>query len=64
MRWMDPRERLRLLQEGFRIALVDDVVVVPLFAQELFILTAADVDLVPRADLRIVVKDIGFTDMI
>ena len=58
---MDPRERLPLLQEGFRIALVDDVVVVPLFAQELFILTAADVDLVPRADQRIVVKDIGFT---
>lgn len=58
---MDPVERLRLLQDGFRIALVEDVVVIPLFAQELFILTAKDVDMVPRVDQRVVVKDIGFT---
>ena len=58
---MDAQKRLRLLQEGFKIALVDDVVVVPLFSQELFILTASDVDLQPRADLRIVAKDIRFT---
>jgi len=58
---MNSQERLRLLQEGFKIALVDDVVVVPLFSQELFILTATYIDLKPRADLRIIVKDIGFT---
>jgi peptide/nickel transport system substrate-binding protein len=58
---MDPEIRLRLLQEGFRIALVDDIVVIPLFSQELFILTAKNIDLKPRADLRLVVKDIRFT---
>ena len=57
---MDAEIRLELLQEGFRIALVDDVAVVPLFSQELFVLTATDVDLIPRADLRVVVKDIKF----
>ena len=58
---MNPVERLRLLQEGFRIALVDDVMVVPLFSQDLFVLTAKNVELTPRADLRSVVKDIRFT---
>jgi len=58
---MDTYERLRLLQEGFRIALVDDVAVVPLFSQILFTLTASDVEFIPRADLRVVVKDIRFT---
>jgi peptide/nickel transport system substrate-binding protein len=57
---MDAETRLELLQDGFRIALVDDVAVVPLFSQELFVLTATDVDMVPRADLRVVVKDIKF----
>jgi peptide/nickel transport system substrate-binding protein len=57
---MDAKTRLELLQEGFRIALVDDVAVVPLFSQELFVLTATDVNLIPRADLRVVVKDINF----
>lgn len=57
---MDSEERLRLLKEGFRIALVDDVVVVPLFSQELLALTSSNVSLVPRADLRSVVKDIIF----
>jgi hypothetical protein len=55
---MDSEERLRLLQEGFRIALVDDVVVVPLFSQELLALTAKDIECKPRADLRSIVKDI------
>jgi peptide/nickel transport system substrate-binding protein len=58
---MNAEERLHLLQEGFRIALVDDVMVVPLFSQELFVLTAKDIELRPRADLRSVVKDIRFT---
>lgn len=57
---MDPEDRLLLLQQGFRIALVEDVMVVPLFSQELLILTANDIDLTPRADLRFVVKDIRF----
>ena len=57
---MDAETRLQLLQEGFRIALVDDVAVIPLFSQELFVLTATDVYMIPRADLRVVVKDIKF----
>jgi peptide/nickel transport system substrate-binding protein len=57
---MNTYERLLLLQEGFRIALVDDVAVVPLFSQILFTLTAPDVEFIPRADLRVVVKDIRF----
>lgn len=58
---MNVGERLRLLQEGFSIALVDDVMVVPLFSQELLALTAKNIELKPRADLRSIVKDIRFT---
>jgi len=58
---MNSEKRLRLLQEGFRIAMVDDIVVVPLFSQDLFILTAKNIDLKPRADLRSIVKDIRFS---
>jgi peptide/nickel transport system substrate-binding protein len=58
---MNSEERLRLLQGGFRIALVDDIMVVPLFSQDLFVLTAKNIELTPRADLRSVVKDIRFT---
>jgi peptide/nickel transport system substrate-binding protein len=57
---MNSEERLRLLQEGFRIALVDDVMVVPLFSQELLTLTTKNIELKPRADLRSIVKDIRF----
>jgi len=57
---MNINERLHMLQEGFRIALVDDVVVVPLFYQILFTLTSPDVNFIPRADLRVIVKDIQF----
>ena len=56
---MDAPTRLQLLQEGFRIALVDDVMVVPLFSQELLTLTTKNIELEPRADLRCIVKDIG-----
>jgi hypothetical protein len=55
---MDPETRLQLLQEGFRIAFVDDVMLIPLFSQELLALTAKNIRLPPRADLRSVVKDI------
>ncbi|VVB62267.1 HTH-type transcriptional regulator SgrR [uncultured archaeon] len=58
---MHPDERLQMLQKGFRIALVNDVVVVPLFSQILFTLTAPDIKFIPRADLRIIVKNIQFT---
>jgi peptide/nickel transport system substrate-binding protein len=58
---MNPEARLQLLQDGFWIALVDDVMVVPLFSQELLVLTAKNIDLEPRADLRIVVKDVRVT---
>lgn len=57
---MNSTKRLLLLQNGFWVALVDDVALVPLFSQELFILTANDIVFIPRADLRIVVKDISF----
>jgi peptide/nickel transport system substrate-binding protein len=57
---MNSEERLRQLQEGFRIALVDDVMVVPLFSQELLALTAKNIEMQPRADLRSIVKDIRF----
>jgi len=40
--------------------LVDDVAVVPLFYQILFTLTSPDVKFIPRADLRVIVKDIQF----
>lgn len=55
---MDPAARLQMLQEGFRIALVDDVMVVPLFSQELITLRRNTIELEPRADLRCIVKDI------
>jgi len=57
---IDPKKRLKLLQEGFRIAIVDDVIIVPLFSQELFVLTADYVDIQPRADLKVVVENIDF----
>jgi peptide/nickel transport system substrate-binding protein len=57
---MVPAKRLQLLQQGFSIALVDDVMVVPLFSQELLMLTAKNIKVDPRADLRSVVKDITF----
>jgi peptide/nickel transport system substrate-binding protein len=55
---MNPETRLQLLQQGFSIALVDDVMIVPLFSQELLTLTRKNIELEPRADLRSVVKDI------
>jgi ABC-type transport system substrate-binding protein len=58
---MDLNKRLQMLQEGFRIALVDDVAFVPLFYQILFTLTSQDVEFIPRADSRVIVKDIQFT---
>lgn len=57
---MNSKKRMLLLQDGFRIALVDDIVVVPLFSQELLVLTAKNVYMMPRADLRLIVKDIRF----
>jgi peptide/nickel transport system substrate-binding protein len=57
---MDAETRLQMLQEGFEIALVDDIVVIPLFSQELLTLTANNLEFPPRADLRSVVKDIRF----
>jgi peptide/nickel transport system substrate-binding protein len=55
---MVPLLRLRLLQEGFRIALVDDVAYVPLFAQKYTALTSNNVVFTPRSDLRLIIKDI------
>ena len=57
---MDYKKRLNLLKEGFRIAIVDDVIVVPLFSQELFVFANNSVDFQPRADLKYLVEDIKF----
>jgi peptide/nickel transport system substrate-binding protein len=57
---MDSQARLQLLQEGFRIAIEDDVVFIPLFSQDLFTLTSKNIDYPARADSRMVVKDIKF----
>jgi len=58
---MDAHLRKQELQEGFRIAMVDDIALIPLFSQELFSLTANNVIFPPRADLRMIVKDIKFS---
>ena len=57
---MNTEERLKRLQEGFKIAIADDVIVVPLFSQELFVFTADYIDFEPRADLKLVVENIDF----
>lgn len=58
---MNPRKRLELLQEGFHIALVEDVILVPLFSQNLFYFSSDRVELEPRADLRLLFEDISIT---
>ncbi|KYK20659.1 hypothetical protein AYK21_05725 [Thermoplasmatales archaeon SG8-52-2] len=57
---MDSDLRQKYLKEGFKIAVVDDVIIVPLFSQELFIFTSKNIDLEPRADLKLIVEDINF----
>jgi peptide/nickel transport system substrate-binding protein len=56
---MNTSLRQELLQEGFKIAVMDDVIIVPLFSQELFILTSKNVSIEPRADLKLLVEDIS-----
>ena len=55
---MNPMVRLKLLQDGFKIALVDDVIVIPLFSQELFVLTSDSVIMPLNPDMRLIVEDI------
>lgn len=50
--------RTKLLQEGFRIAISEDICVIPLFSQELLILTSKEIIMEPRADLRFNVKEL------
>jgi len=57
---MDSLTRLQLLKEGFRIALVDDIAYVPLFAQKYTTLKANNVIFTPRGDLRLIIKFIQF----
>ena len=61
---MNPRKRLELLQEGFHIALVDDVILVPLLSQNLFYFTTEEIVMEPRADLRLLFEDIAFKEEI
>ena len=58
---MSPVVRLKFLQEGFRIALVDDIAYVPLLNWDNIILTANNVIFSPYADQRMIVKDIKYT---
>ena len=57
---MDSSKRQKFLKEGFKIALVDNVIVVPLFSQELFLFASNNVEIEPRADLKLKVEDIYF----
>jgi peptide/nickel transport system substrate-binding protein len=57
---MDSDLRQKYLKDGFKIAIVDDVIVVPLFSQELFVFTSKNIDLEPRADLKLIVENINF----
>gem|GEM_PF-1784256 len=54
------QERQRLLQEGFAIALQEDVMLVPLVSQALFILAQPDLNIPPRADLGLFIKEITY----
>lgn len=56
---MNSNLRQKFLKDGFKIA-IGDVIVVPLFSQELFVLTSENVVIEPRADLKIKVEDIYF----
>ncbi len=55
---MNPIFRTKLLQEGFKIAHTEDIFTIPLFSQELLILTTNELVMKPRADLRFIVQDI------
>jgi len=57
---MDTSLRQKFLKEGFKIAVVDDVIIVPLFSQELFVFASKNVEIEPRADLKLLVEDIYF----
>lgn len=58
---MSPMIRQELLQEGFQIALADDIAYVPLFNWDNILLTANNVIISPYADQYMIVKDITFT---
>jgi peptide/nickel transport system substrate-binding protein len=57
---MDTRLRQKYLKEGFKIAVVDDVTIIPLFSQELFVFASKNVEIEPRADLKFYVENIQF----
>ncbi|KYK26592.1 hypothetical protein AYK20_03460 [Thermoplasmatales archaeon SG8-52-1] len=55
---MNTSLRQKFLKDGFKIAVVDDVIIAPLFSQELFVFTSKNVGFEPRADLKFLVEDI------
>ena len=57
---MEPSIRLEYLQEGFKIAVEDNVIIVPLFSQELFLFSSDNVEIESRADLKIMLEKIYF----
>ena len=59
---MNQRKRLGLLQEGFKIALSYDTILIPLFSQYLFFFASEEIKWKPRADLRIIFEDFSLID--
>jgi peptide/nickel transport system substrate-binding protein len=57
---MNPIIRQNLLQEGFKIALVDDIIVIPLFSQELFVITQDNVVMEINPDMKLKMENIYF----
>ncbi len=58
---MSSEVRRQLLQEGFHIALAEDIAYVPLFNWENILLTANNVAFSPHAGERMIVKDVTLT---
>jgi peptide/nickel transport system substrate-binding protein len=56
---MNPTERLKLMQDGFQIAM-DDVACIPLFSSQLIFASRDFIDWTPRGDLGFIVKDVCF----
>lgn len=57
---MDSEKRQRYLKEGFKIALQDDVMLVPLLSQALFVLAQPNLNIPARADLGLFIKEITY----
>ena len=57
---LNDNKRNKLLQEGFRIALEDDIVFVPLVIQDIVIFVSHNLLMNPRSDSKFMIKDVSF----